>query len=381
MKIAVLGTRGVPAAYSGFETCAEQVGKRLAGAGHTVIIYCRRGRTATAGPTYLGMRRVLAPCIRSKGLETLTHTICSSLRALAIDRPDAALVFGVGNAFACRPLRALGIPVALNVDGADWARPKWGIAGRRFLKWSERLAARGADVVIADSAVVAHHYRAVHGIEPAQIPYGAEIDPQAGTRALERFGLRPGSYLLAVGRLVPENGFHDLIAGYARARLTTPLVIVGDAPYAASYKRRLRKLAPPGVVFTGYQFGAAYQELSAHALAFVFGASVGGTHPVLVEQLAHGNYVIARWTESNQEVAGDAAAYFHQPDELAGRLRELGIERPALQAARDRSRARARRYSWQTVTDQYEQVLAQLVSPAAASKHATATRSGSPRQG
>ncbi|TME43998.1 MAG: glycosyltransferase family 1 protein [Chloroflexi bacterium] len=309
MKIAVLGTRGVPAAYSGFETCAEQVGKRLAGAGHTVIIYCRRGRTATAGPTYLGMRRVLAPCIRSKGLETLTHTICSSLRALAIDRPDAALV------------------------------------------------------------------------EPAQIPYGAEIDPQAGTRALERFGLRPGSYLLAVGRLVPENGFHDLIAGYARARLTTPLVIVGDAPYAASYKRRLRKLAPPGVVFTGYQFGAAYQELSAHALAFVFGASVGGTHPVLVEQLAHGNYVIARWTESNQEVAGDAAAYFHQPDELAGRLRELGIERPALQAARDRSRARARRYSWQTVTDQYEQVLAQLVSPAAASKHATATRSGSPRQG
>src|SRR2546428_9944258 len=102
-----------------------------------------------------------------------------------------------------------------------------------------------------------------------------------------------------------------------------PFVVVGDAPYSEDYKRRLREMAPESVVFTGYQFGTAYQELSAHAHAFLFGAQVGGTHPVLVEQLAYGNCVLARWTESNAEVARDAAVFFHDQPEL-----ERGLARP-----------------------------------------------------
>ncbi len=136
----MLGTRGVPAAYSGFETCVEQVGKRLAARGHEVIVYCRPAFVKTAATEYLGMRLVKLPSITTKGLDTLSHTALSTIRALRLDRPDAAMIFGVGNAVFCRFFRWSRVGVAINVDGADWARVKWGPIGRRYLRWSERVA-------------------------------------------------------------------------------------------------------------------------------------------------------------------------------------------------------------------------------------------------
>jgi glycosyltransferase involved in cell wall biosynthesis len=143
-----------------------------------------------------------------------------------------------------------------------------------------------------------------------------------------------------------------------------PLVLVGDAPYSADYQRRLREMAPESVIFTGYQFGAAYQELSAHAYAFLFGAQVGGTHPVLVEQLAYGNAVLARWTESNAEVAKDAAIYFHNPPELERGLAALTSDPALVDAKREQAKVRARAFSWDEVTDAYEALLVKVKSAA-----------------
>lgn len=360
MKIAMLGTRGVPAAYSGFETCVEQVGKRLAARGHQVVVYCRPAYVKTSARDYLGMRLVKLPSIPTKGLDTLSHSAISTVRALWRDRPDAVIIFGVGNAVYCRFFRWAKTGVAINVDGADWARLKWGPVGRRYLRWSERVAVRTADAVIADSQAVAAYYREHYQAPSTFIPYGAEIPTAIGVETLGRFGLEPRRYLLAVGRLVPENGFHDLIEAYATLPAPMPLVIVGDAPYSEDYKRRLREMSPSSVIFTGYQFGAAYHELSAHAYGFLFGAQVGGTHPVLVEQLAHGNAVLARWTESNAEVAGDAAIYFHDQAELRGALAGLLSDAGLVEARRRLARLRARAFSWDDVTDRYETLLRQL---------------------
>ena len=365
MKVVMIGTRGVPAAYSGFETCVEQVGKRLAARGHEVVVYCRRGRTGpTTSNVYLGMERVTLPAIRSKGTETLSHTLVSSAHAIVSARPDAAIVFGVGNAIFCRMLRWGRIPSVINVDGADWARLKWGPIGRRYLRWSERVAVDTAGAVIADSRAVAAYYKEHYAADTTFIPYGAEVPLASGTETLQRFHLEPRRYLLAVGRMVPENGFHDLIAAYGTVRPAMPFVIVGDAPYSEDYKRRLREMAPDSVIFTGYQFGAAYQELSAHAYAFLFGAQVGGTHPVLVEQLAYGNCVLARWTESNAEVAGDAAIYFHDLAELQQSLATITQEPALVEARREQAKVRARAYSWDEVTDSYEALLVKVQSAA-----------------
>jgi glycosyltransferase involved in cell wall biosynthesis len=358
VKIAMLGTRGVPASYSGFETCVEQVGKRLAARGHEVIVYCRRGRTGPgASSRYLGMERIILPAIRTKGAETLSHTLLSSAHAVARARPDAAVVFGVGNAIFCRVLDWGRIPSAINVDGADWARKKWGRLGRGYLRWSERIATRAADALIADSHSVAAYYEREYRAPGVFIPYGAEVPSEAGTATLDQFGLQPRRYLLAVGRFVPENGFDQLIRAYNEIQPPMPLVVVGDAPYSEDYKRSLKAMAPPGVIFTGYQFGMAYHELSRHAYAFLFAAEVGGTHPVLVEQLAHGNCVLARWTESNAEVMGDAGIFFRDSAELVARLREILGDAALVERKRAAARARGASFSWDRVTDQYEELL------------------------
>ena len=362
MKVAMLGTRGVPAAYSGFETCVEAVGKRLAARGHEVTVYCRRHKGDATMQTYEGMRRVTLPALRTKGLETLSHTLLSSVHAVTRDRPDAAVVFGVGNAVFCRPLRWAGVPVAINVDGPDWSRRKWGAVGRRYLHWSERVAGHAASRVIADSHAVARYYAEQYRTESVFIPYGADIPTPIGTAALEKFGLRRRGYLLAVGRFVPENGFHHLIQAYADVRPEMSLVIVGDAPYSEAYKRRLKAMAPAGVIFTGFQFGHAYHELSHGAYAFLFAGEVGGTHPVLVEQLAHGNCVVSRRTESNAEVLEDAALYFADDAELAEKLREVIDDSETVVRLRQRAAERAAVYSWERVTDRYEEILKQLAT-------------------
>jgi glycosyltransferase involved in cell wall biosynthesis len=370
MRIAMLGTRGVPANYSGFETCVESVGKRLVRRGHSVQVYCRRGRTGKRLKAYEGMDLVTLPALRTKGLETLTHSTFSTIHALSTGHPDAVVIFGVGNAVFGRAFRAAAIPTAINVDGADWARRKWGAAGRRFLRWSEREAVRANNAIIADSQTVKAYYEREYRASATFIPYGADIPPQNGLGTLERFGLKPRGYFLAVGRFVPENGFHHLIEAYKRAGTGLPFVIVGDAPYSEDYKRQLREIAPPGVVFTGYQFGAAYHELSAHAFAFLFGAEVGGTHPVLVEQLAHGNCVLARWTESNAEVMGDAGVLVKDLEaDLPGAITSLVSDPSSAERLRERAARRAQVYSWDRVTDEYERLLQGLQSSSAA-RHA-----------
>jgi glycosyltransferase involved in cell wall biosynthesis len=371
VRLTMLGTRGVPASYSGFETCVEQVGKRLAARGHRVLVYCRAGQPGAAGDHYLGMERVVLPAIKTKGLETLTHSALSTIHALTRDHPDAVVIFGVGNAVFTRAFRVAQIPVAINVDGADWARRKWGGLGRRYLRWSEGVAARQANAVIADSKVVADHYEREFRRLSSYIPYGAELPSAVGTETLRSFGLKPRSYFLAVGRFVPENGLHHLIAAYARVAPPLPFVVVGDAPYSEEYKRQLKEMAPPNVIFTGYQFGAAYQELSANAFAFLFGAEVGGTHPVLVEQLAYGNCVIARWTESNAEVAADAAIMFRNPEtELPGAIDSVLRDPELVTRMRERARIRGQAYSWDRITDEYERLLTGLTGqPSAQRQH------------
>lgn len=361
MKIALLGTRGVPAAYGGFETCVESVGKRLVARGHEVSVYCRSHLDDGAQDTYLGMKRVSLPAVQTKGLETLSHTLLSAAHAITREHPDVAVVFGVGNALLCGPLRWAGVPVAINVDGPDWSRRKWGAVGRRWLRWSERVAGPAASAVIADSMVVARYYKEHYRTDCTFIPYGADIPSEVGAGTLKTFGLQPRGYLLAVGRLVPENGFHHLINAYAAVRPAMPLVIVGDAPYSETYKRQLREPAPAGVIFTGYQYGDAYHQLSRHAYAFVFGGEVGGTHPVLVEQLANGNCVLARWTESNAEVVADAGLCFTDEAELVEKLKGVVGDQVLVERLRRRATERAKAYSWERITDQYEALLNRLV--------------------
>lgn len=306
------------------------------------------------------MRLVYLPAIQQKHLETLSHTALSALR---LPRRSAIVCMGVGNAPVVRWLELRGHRTVFNVDGADWQRQKWGRFARWYLRTAERLASRGMSIVVADAEAVRRYYAQTYNRSTEVVPYGADPPTDQGTDIVEKFGLVPGCYALFVGRLVPENAPHDFLEGIRQAGLSIPAVVVGDSPYAEDYKAQLRADAPRGTVFTGYQFGSAYQQLSSHAGVFVLAASVGGTHPVLVEQMAAGNAILARETESNREVLGDEGLYWRDVEELARLLASVWndgeLRRRHGQMARERV---ARLYSWETVTTRYLQLCEKALS-------------------
>ena len=365
MKIALLGTRGVPASYSGFETCVEQLGQRLVQRGHQVTVYCRSHHIKYRGTTYKGMRLATLPTIANKYLDTIVHSFISSLHALT-QHYDMALYFIAGNSLVTWIPRLAGTKTILNVDGLDWKREKWPTLAKKYIQFAEYLATKLPNVYVTDSHVVQGYYRDRFGSEPPYIPYGSEVEVVPPGETLAGLGLEPGKYVLFVGRLVPENCAHHLVEAFAGLDTDLKCVIVGDAAYAEGYIASLKARAQGDarIIFTGYVFGRGYYELGSNACLFVETSGVGGTHPALVEAMAFGNCVVVQDTPENLETVGDAG-FAYDGKVGAGGLRQMLqrlLSQPALiEEYRQRARQRARAcYSWETVTDAYERLFCQL---------------------
>lgn len=365
MKIALLGTRGVPASYSGFETCVEQLGKRLVQRGHDVTVYCRSHHITYEGTHYEGMRLVKLPTIANKYLDTLVHSFISSLHALP-QRYDVGLYFIAGNSPVTWIPRLVGTKTALNVDGLDWKREKWPTIAKKYIQFAEYLATKLPTMYLTDSTVVQGYYRDRFNSEPPYIPYGSEVELLPAGETLAQFGLEPQKYVLFVGRLVPENCAHHIVDAFRQIDTDLKCVIVGDAAYAQEYIASLKKRAEgdPRIVFTGYVFGKGYHELGTNASVFIESSGVGGTHPALTEAMAFGSCVIVNDTPENLETIGEAGFAYNGrggADALRPVLQEL-LNNPAKvteYATKAKQRA-AVEYSWEAVTDQYERLCYEL---------------------
>jgi glycosyltransferase involved in cell wall biosynthesis len=363
MKIALLGTRGIPASYSGFETCVEQLGQRLAARGHEVTVYCRSHHITYAGTDYKGMRLVKLPTIASKYLDTIVHSFLSSLHAL-FQRYDIALYFIAGNSPVVWIPRLIGTKTILNVDGLDWKREKWPPLAKKYLQFTEYLATFLPTEYLTDSRHVQQFYKEKFNDEPVYIPYGSEVEILPPGDTLATYGLKPKKYILFVGRLVPENCVHHLVEAFRGIDTDLKCVIVGDAPYAEEYKTNLKKLAGDDkrIIFTGYVFGKGYQELGSNAYIFVESSGVGGTHPALIEAMAFGNCVIVHDTPENIETIGGGKAgltYNGQAgaDSLKKVLTKLVNDLEIVTLYRKRAQQYAHlHYLWDVVADEYERL-------------------------
>lgn len=295
LRIAMIGTRGVPARYGGFETAIEEVGRRLADRGHQVLVYCRNPEPQTPLPsTYLGMRLVELPSVKNRSLETLSHTALSVVHLLRRTHPDAAFVFNAANSPFLPALRAARVPVATHVDGLEWRRGKWGPTGKRYYRAAEALAVRYSDALIADAQGIADYYTDEFSAPTDLISYGAPRIT-ADTSRLAELDLVPKGFHLVVARFEMENHVDVIVEGYVRSGATLPLVVVGSAPYADDYTARIQSLADDRVRLLG---GLWDQELLdalyAGALVYYHGHSVGGTNPSSYAPSALG----PRWTPS-----------------------------------------------------------------------------------
>jgi glycosyltransferase involved in cell wall biosynthesis len=359
----MLGTRGVPPRYGGFETAVDEIGRRLVARGHEVIVYCRNpGQTLRV---HEGMRLVNLPAVRRRSLETLSHTGLATLHVAVRTRPDVALLFNAANAPFVPLLRASGIPTAVHVDGLEWKRAKWQGLGAHYYRVAERWSARWADAVVADARGIADLLLAAHGRESVFIPYGATVvDPPADR--LGEFGLEPDGYHLVVARFEPENHLDALVAGRLRSSAVKPLVVVGGAPYAESYESRVRALAAgdPRVRFLGPVWDQdLLDQLYAHATSYLHGHSVGGTNPSLLRAMGAGSSVTAWDVVFNREVTGGLARFVTGADDVAGALAADEDDPAGTTERAEALRGHARcAYRWDDVAAGYERLCIKLAT-------------------
>lgn len=364
MRIALLGTRGIPARYGGFETFAEELSVRLAERGHDVTVYCRAPHDEQF---YRGVRLVYLPPVRQKYLETVAHTFSSTVHMLRHRRQlDVALYCNGANAIFTALPRMAGIPTAINVDGLERKRKKWNAAARAWYLVSEVLSTFCPTAIVTDAENIRTYYRSRYGADSTFIPYGAPMGPVEPGETLRLLGLEPRRYFLYVTRFEPENNPLMVRRAFERADPAVKLALVGDAPYAAEYIAQVRDTHHPRVVLPGAIYGRGYQELQANSFAYIHATEVGGTHPALIEAMGRGALVLYLRTSENEEVAGGAGLPFRDEDDLAtliGRVMDMPeSEREALQqAAIGRVAAR---YSWDAVTSSYETLFEGLVRQA-----------------
>lgn len=357
MHVALLGTRGIPARYGGFETFAEELSWRLVARGHRVSVYCREPHSSP----YLGVDLRPLPTIRHKYLDTLAHTGLSTLHLLA-HRADVALYCNAANAVYCWLPRLFGMPVALNVDGLERHRKKWNALAKLWYLLSERLATFCPTAIVTDAWRIEEYYRDRYRRASTMIPYGA--DPQRATTAdaLRPLGLERDRYALYVTRFEPENNPLLVRQAFEQVDTDLKLALVGDAPYAADYIRQVKDTRDPRIVIPGAIYGPGYAELQSHCYCYVHATEVGGTHPALIEAMGRGALVLYLDTPENAEVAGGVGLPFTR-ETLPAVLRTAFALPPAERRAwQEKAVARVReRYSWDAVTDQYEKLLSGLL--------------------
>ena len=358
MRIALLGTRGIPANYGGFETFAEELSTRLAARGHGVSVYCRE---PTHSSEFRGVRLQYLPTVRHKYFDTLAHTFLSTAHLLA-HRADVALYCNAANALFTLWPRLFGIPTALNVDGIERRREKWNLFARCWYLFSEWLSTFFPSSMITDAHAIQQYYRERYRKEGIFIPYGAEVGRVADATLVRKLGLEPGRYFLYVSRMEPENRALEVRQAFENVVTPFRLALIGDAPYARDYIRRVRDTQDSRVLIPGAIYGEGYRQLGSHCFAYIHATEVGGTHPALIEAMGRGALVLYRNTPENVEVTGDAGIAF-EPEELPEKLR-LALQMP--EAKRDALRSKAmdrvrERYSWEAVTDLYEGLLSGLV--------------------
>jgi glycosyltransferase involved in cell wall biosynthesis len=362
LSVALLGSRGIPGRYGGYETLMEELSVRLITRGFKVTVYCRSHSTPRDLKSWRGADLVVLPTVRTKYLDTPVHTFLSCLHAASAGY-DAALVVNSANALFVPLLGVGGVPVALNVDGIEKRRAKWGAFGRAVYAFSERLACVVPDALVTDAEVIRRHYLERYGAESVPIAYGVDPRPPVETGVLAKLGVAPRQYFLYVSRFEPENNPHRVAEAYRQVGGDLPLVMVGGAPYAGRFIAGFTRGADPRILFPGAIYGEGYRELLSHALAYVHATEVGGTHPALVEAMGYGNCILVNDTPENREVAGDVGIWFRaeEPGTLAEQMDwARGHPEEARALGRAAAERAARLFSWERVADQYAGLLRRL---------------------
>ena len=364
MKLAILGSRGYPYVYSGYETFVADLSVRLVAKGHEVTVYCHRAFFTSKPSELNGVRLVYIPAIEKKILSQFSHSLLSTVHALT-KRFDVVLYVNSANGPFGLLTKIAGMRTAINVDGLEWLRPKWKGMGGRYFRFASWLSTRLFDGIITDSTEMAHIYKREFNAESVVIEYGSNPSFGSSPELIRQFGVEKSGYYLIVGRLIPDNNVKLMVDGFVRSRTQKKLIVLGDVPYRDTYADSVRSVSDPRVIFPGYvRDHNVLTELYCNCFAYMHGHEFGGTNPSLLKALANGCAVLALDTVFSREVlSGEKhGRYFTKdPSTLIKSLELLESSPDLVDQLRRSARSRIEeRYTWERITNEYEKFLSSL---------------------
>lgn len=362
MRIAIIGIRGLPSSYSGFETFIGELAPRLAARGNEVTVYCRRSLFKERPDAWNGVRLKYLPSIEHKLFSTLSHSLISVLDA-SFSKYDLIFLVNAANGYMGLFPRMMRKNTVLNVDGMEWLRPKWNKFAKWFFRSSAQFGTKVFDAVVTDAEEMHRLYAQQFGINTDYIAYGANIEYSTEPEMLKKYNLDAGDYYLIASRLVPDNNADIIVQGFVRSTSTKKLAVAGGADYRGNimeqeFLERLKSIADDRVVFLGHvNDSREVIELHCNCFAYIHGHQYGGINPALLKALGCGNLVLANATPFNREVLADGeyGILFNQDAEaVTGAITEVEADPERCANFRDKARRRIESdFTWDKITDQY----------------------------
>ncbi len=361
MKIAIIGTRGIPASYSGFETCVHETSINFAASGHQVRVYCRRGRVGNDITKLKGIDLVFLPFIKGKNIETFSHTLISVIH-IFFNRVEVVQVYGAGNGWFIPLLRLFGIPVIFMIDGLDWHRAKWNRLAKIFLKYGGYIGARFAKYSVSDSKhVISILSSEFPNLKFVYIPYGANILGAADSEISGKLDVIKDDYFLFVGRFVPEKNVLLLVKAFEKAETKKKLVLIGGSAYTDDYEASIRKTSCDRIVFAGFIYGSEYEQILKRCFAYIQPSALEGTSPSLLAAMGAGAAVLVSDIPENREVVNSAGFYFKTNDgeDLTKMINWLDKNPDSVVLKRGKSIERVSKYfAWNVVSKSFLDLMA-----------------------
>ena len=367
MRVAIIGTRGYPYVYSGYETFIKELVERLVKKDVEVVVYCHRNLFSKRPKKVNGVKLVYIPTIETKALSQLVHSSLSIIHACF---SKADVIFAVNSANGPFGLisRLFGKPTVINVDGLEWLRPKWKGLGATYFKWASKQATKWYDVIVNDADEMKRIYLDLFGRDSEVIAYGGNIKYSSKPELIEKWGLTKYEYYLIVGRFIPDNNWGVMIEGFRKSKSNKKLVVVGDVPYKDQYSTNLKKLAEVDdrLIFTGLvRDREAVQELFHNAYIYMHGHEFGGTNPTMLEALSFGSAIIALNTPFNKEVLqGDKYGFYFEKttESVCSLVSQLDSDKESIHYMKEVSREGITdKYNWEHITDQYIEIFKQIL--------------------
>jgi glycosyltransferase involved in cell wall biosynthesis len=352
MKLAIIGTVGVPSCYGGFETMAENLVVHAQSSRPDVrlTVWCSAVGMQVRPPRFKHADLRYIP-LKANGVQSILYDVVSLLDAIRTGH-DRILLLGVSGALVLPLIRLISrARVATNIDGIEWRRSKWSGPARVFLRASEWAAVRFSHTVIADNKAIADYVRNRYGRECLVIAYGGDHAVAPGADGAVPTCL-PARYALALCRIEPENNVHLILEAWSK--LDTPLVFVGNwsgSAYGRDLKSRFKDKPNLHLLDPIYEPGAL-KTVRSRAALYVHGHSAGGTNPSLVEMMHFGVPVLAYDCAFNRETTENKALYFETSNELVELVRNL-TPAEAARIGADMLEIARRRYTWDRIGEAY----------------------------